>query len=179
MNDDINEMIENDEYDESWKISNADLANWAIKKIKEEQAYTERLTTIAKNEISRLNERIMELEARADKRTSFLKGKLREYFEKVSEGKKETKTQISYELLDGKLVYKKPQLKMVPDKVKLLEAIKSTPGYEFLIKTTEEVDWAQFKTMCDIVDGKVISVQTGEVIEEIYVEESEPKFEIK
>lgn len=171
-------LMESEDAKDCWKIANGDLANWAVRKIKEEEADTERLITIAKNEISRYSEKIMELEARLENRTGFLKGKLREYFESISEGKKETKTQVSYELLDGKLVYKKPQYKMIPDKEKLIALCEANNMPEF-IKTKKEFDWAAYKKECEIIDGNVVNTQTGDILDCIEIEEEDARFDVK
>ena len=154
------------------------LANWALKKIKEEDAEAERLKAIAIEEMEDLQRQITLIEERKDRRTSFLKGKLYEYFQKVNH--KETKTQENYKLLDGSLVWKKPSQKMVPDKEKLLEYVKQHNMTEF-VKVKEEVDWSTYKKECEIVDGKAVNVQTGDILppDIISVDDVPGSFEIK
>ena len=167
------------EEDSAEFVINTDyLANWALKKIKEEDAEAERLKAIAMEEMEDLQRQITLIEERKDRRTGFLKSKLYDYFNKVDH--KETKTTESYKLLDGSLVWKKPSLKMVPDKDKLLEYVKKHGMPEF-VKVKEEVDWAKYKMECEIVDGKAVNVQTGDMLppDIILVDEVKGSFDIK
>ena len=163
---------------EEFKITNDGAANWALKKIKEEQAERDRIVEIAENEIKDIHEKIEKLDARLESKTGFLKIKLFEYFGTVEH--KETKTQENYKLLDGSLVWKKPAQKMVPDKDKLLAYVKEHNMTEF-VKVKEEVDWANYKKECEIADGKAVNVQTGEMLPEelIAIEDVPGSFDIK
>lgn len=168
--------VEEIEAEEGWSIGNDSAADWAVKKIAEENEEIDRLIAIAQNDISRLNERIMEYEARREKKTGFLKSKLWAYFQQVKT--KETKTQQSYELLSGKLVYKKPARKMIPNKEMLIAKCKADGMIDY-IKTKEELDWANYKKFCDINGDNVVDVRTGEVIEGIEIEDVPGSFDIK
>ena len=83
-------------------------ADWAIGKIKEEQENTIRLRQIAISKIVELQNKIKELDERTERRTGNLKALLMDYMQTVKPTK-QTKTQTQYELLSGKLVWKKQQ----------------------------------------------------------------------
>ena len=169
---------EQEEGRSEFKIDSDRLSDWAIRKIKEEQEEHDRIVAIAKEEIEELNKQISLLDKTLESRTGYLKSKLYEYFRTVEH--KATKTQESYKLLSGSLVWKKPSQKLVPDKDKLLAYVKEHNMPEF-VKVKEEIDWATYKKECEIVDGKAVNVQTGELLPEdiITVENVPGSFDIK
>ena len=178
------ERIDDFSWDEEEKtefiIDSDNLANWAVKKIKEEQAEHDRLVEIAKAEIEEINKQIEKLNQSLESKTGFLKGKLYEYFSKVEH--KETKTQESYKLLDGSLVWKKPTTKIVKgndeawDSALLFYLEESQPE---LIEVVKKPLWAEFKKNLVINDGQVVDMATGEVLGFIKAEEEPGKFDIK
>ena len=125
-----------------------------------------------------LDRKAEEIEKRLESDTRYFKSQLFAYFQTVE--KKETKTQQSYKLLSGSLVYKKPSQKMVPNKEKLLDYCKTNNMPEF-VKVKEDFDWATYKKECEIVDGHVVNVQTGDLLPEdlITIEDDPGKFEVK
>lgn len=163
---------------EGFVIDSDQKASWALKIIKAETDEAGRLMQIADSQIEELVNKKMEIKEKLDHKTGYLKGLLYRYFETVQH--KETKTQESYKLLDGSLVYKKPSVKMVPDKEKLLAYCKANNMPEF-VKVKEELDWASYKKECEIIDGQVVNVQTGDMLpdEVIQVEEEPGKFDVK
>lgn len=115
-------------------------ADWAISIIKQEQAEQERL-------INSIDEQIEILQAKRERildndKCRFLKGKLNQYFESITDGKKELKTCIKYKLANGELVYKKPQVKYERDNDKILAWLSDNNKYEY-IKTNPSVDWSE------------------------------------
>jgi len=174
---DIEEDEENEEKDE-FVIDSDKLAEWAVKQIRKETEECDRLVELAKAEIAELNKKIEQSVSRCESSTGYLKGKLLEYFNTVEH--KETKTQETYKLLSGSLIFKKPAQKMSPDKDKLLAYVKANDMPEF-VKVKEEVDWAGYKKECEIVDGKVVNTQTGDLLPEdvITVEEVPGQFDVK
>lgn len=170
--------VEEDEEEKEFTIVSDLMAEWALKQIKKAEEERDRLVALAKEEIDDLERQIEIHTLRCENSTNYLKGKLQEYFNTVEH--KETKTQESYKLLSGSLVMKKPTQKMVPDKDKLLAYVKENNMPEF-VKVKEEVDWALYKKECEIVNGKVVTVETGDVLPEdiISVEEVAGEFNIK
>lgn len=179
------EMIEEFEYED--KLPNeingftviSDLqCEYCLKKIRKATEQHDRLVELAKAEIEELQEKIKELDAKLESETGYLKSLLFDYFNKVEH--KETKTQESYKLLSGSLVFKKPTQKMEPNREKLLEYVKANNMPEF-VKTKEDVDWAAYKKECQIVGDKVVNIQTGDLLPEdlITVEEVPGEFSVK
>ena len=68
---------------------------------------------------------------------------------------------------------------LVPDKSAIIERFKSQGDSEF-IKVKEELDWNGYKSRLFISDsGDVLDKETGEIIKDVAVEETETKFEVK
>ena len=84
------------------------------------------------------------------------------YFETVPS--KETKTQKSYKLLAGTLVFKKPTTKIVHNDDKLLEYLEENDGKDY-IKLKKSIDWAEFKKTLTVSDtGEVVDTELGTII---------------
>lgn len=174
----MNELDEQlyDVEEEGFRVDSDQKADWCVKKIKEEEKNTQRIIDLAEQEIERLTVRIAEEKAKLDQSTSYLKYQLYQFFRNASV--KETKTQESYQLLSGKLVRKKPSQKMVPDKERLIEMCEANNMPEF-IKIKKDFDWASYKKECEIVGGRVVNVQTGDILDCISVEDVPESFEVK
>lgn len=178
------ERIDSFSWDEEenteFTINSDNLANWAVKKIKEEQAEHDRLVGIAKAEIEEITKQIEKLDQSLESKTGFLKSKLFEYFAKVEH--KQTKTQESYKLLDGSLVWKKPATKIVKgndeawDTALLSYLEESQPE---LVEIIKKPLWNEFKKNLAINDGQVVDMATGEVLDFIKAAEDPGKFDIK
>ena len=140
-------------------------ADWAINIIKQEQAEQERL-------INSIDEQIEILKAKKERiaendKCRFLKGKLNQYFESITDGKKELKTCIKYKLANGELIFKKSQKKYERDDKAILEWLNQHDKYDY-IKVTHSVDWSALK------DADFLNEVNG--ITEI---DTEPTFEVK
>jgi len=181
------EFMVDDEYElytamedqpETFTIDSDQKADWALKVIKQETEESERLLRIADEHIAQINTQKEQITQSLENRTRYLKSLLHQYFMTVPH--KETKTQEQYKLLDGSLVFKKPSFKMAPDREKLLAYVKANNLHDF-VKIKEDVDWAAYKKECEIVDGKVVNVQTGDMLPEdiITVEEDPGEFVVK
>ena len=166
------------ELDESFSITDDKLADWALRKIKDEEAERDRLINIANDQIAELNIRINQLETQCENKTKFLKGHLATYFGTVPH--KETKTQESYKLLSGSLVMKKATTKIIHDDDGLLDYLQANDGEDY-IKIKKSVDWAEFKKNLVIQDGQVIDKELGIVIDSkiCSVEDVPASFDIK
>ena len=172
-------MIENEVYQEGFVIDDDNKADWALKKIKEEKIQTDRLKAIALNQIVELQNKMVELDNEYDRKTSFLKEQLKNYFASIDEGKKETKTQYSYRLLSGTLVFKKPSKKInKTDDEAVIEYLAESGRDEF-IKISASVNWAEFKKQLEITDNGVVDKETGAVVTGIEIEDVPETFDIK
>ena len=164
--------------EENFKIENDKTAEWALTQIQEAEAERDRLITIAEEKIKDLTDKIEELNSHYENETKYLRSCLAMYFETVKS--KETKTQKSYKLLSGTLIFKKPSVKIVHDDEKLLEYLEANDGKDY-IKIKKSVDWAEFKKTLAIEDGKIIDTELGTVIPKKVcdVEEVPASFNIK
>lgn len=165
--------------DETFKITNDKTADWAVTQIHEAEDERDRLIALAEEKIKELNDRIEELKSKCDSDTAYLKSCLIEYFQTIKP--KETKTQKTYKLISGTLVFKKPSTKITHDDEKLLAYLKANDGSEF-IKVKESIDWAEFKKQLTISDnGEVIDAGLGIVLADdiCAVEDVPASFNIK
>lgn len=159
--------------EENFKIENDKTADWAITQIKEVEEECNRLVALANNKIDELNATIENLKVKCENDTKFLRSCLAMYFETVPS--KETKTQKSYKLLSGTLVFKKPSVKINHDDEKLLDFL---DGTEY-VETKKSLKWGEYKKLLTISDGKVIDSETGEIVEGCSVEDVPASFNIK
>lgn len=165
-----------EEIKEGFVIRDDNAAEWALQKIFDEKAELERLKALADSQIAVIMDKVEAAEKRFTSRTGYLKKALGEYMLIVSEQCKKTKTQLSYRLLSGSLIYKKPVVKIVKDDTKLLEYVKEhSPEY---VKHTEAVDWAGFKKTLT-VSGDAVVDSNGEVVSCLDVEETPGEFMIR
>lgn len=165
--------------EENFKIDNDKTADWAITQIHEAENERDRLIKLAQDQINDLTAKIQELTDKCDNNTAYLKSCLIEYFQTIEP--KETKTQKSYKLLSGTLVFKKPSTKIVHNDEKLLEYLENNDGNDF-IKIKKSVDWAEFKKQLTVSDdGNVVDTELGIVIpnEICAIEEVPASFNIK
>ena len=149
-------------------------ADWAIGKIKEEQENTNRLRLIATSKIAELQSRIKELDERTERRTGYMKALLMDYMQTVKPTK-QTKTQTQYELLSGKLVWKKQQPLYERDETALLTWAETTVPE--LVKVKKEVSWTDLKKQADVSGDKLLL--DGEIIPGVTVVEREDVFEVQ
>lgn len=170
------------ENNEVFIIDNDQKADWAIRKIKEAQEERDRLLKIAEERLAELNEQIEGINLAYENSANYFKGALRAYFETEYVKKKETKTQQSYQLLSGKLVFKKPAVKIVKpkDETALMSYLEANEFNEF-IETKKTTKWAEFKKTITIDEssGKVVSTDTGELLQFIETEQTEGQFDVK
>lgn len=161
---------------EAFTINDDGLAEWSLKKVLEEQAEYDRLKALADAQIEEIKEKLLAAEKRMNSRTGFLKGCLSDYM--MRQQCKETKTQMTYQLLSGKLVFKKPSIKLVQDEEKLLEYLESNNLTDY-IQTTKKVRWGEFKKSISTEDDYIIDTNTGEIIDCVKVEDVPGSFEVK
>lgn len=156
-------------------IDTDEAAEWALKKVLAAKKEKERLTALIDAERDILDRKQEEVDKRYERDTSYLLFKLGEYFKTVEH--KETKTQESYQLLSGKLVFKKPTQKLEQDENTLLEWCKqNAPEY---VKTKQSVEWGQIKKCMQIVGDAVIYGATGEIVQGVAVSEVAGVFDVK
>ena len=161
-----------EEQQEGFKIDSDSKAEWAVKRIKEAEREQNRLLALVDEERAELDVREKEILDNYAKKTDGLKALLEEYLraQYAKEEARETNTQITYQLLSGKLVYKKSGLELKQNADALVNWCKE--HLPDAIKVTYEPKWAEIKKKIKVVDGIPVYAPTGEVVdgvEETYV----------
>ena len=114
-----------------------------------------------------------------DKRQKRIVAELRVLAEQVPQ--KEAKTQSKVELLSGSVVIKKP--KQVPNAIeidKLIEWAKENAYNNYYKEEViEKLQWNELKKDIQVIDGKPIFVNTGEILEGVTIEDKPEEVVIK
>lgn len=167
----VDETVEH----EGFCVNNDEKAEWALKKIIEETAETQRYINVCQTMINEYQLKIQMAEAQLESKTAFFRSQLNQYFEIVPHSK--TKTQETYKLPSGTLKKKFPQPEFVRDDEKLVKWLKEH-GCTELVKTKELPDWAELKKKVN-VSGQSVVTEDGEIVDGITVQERPPVFEIE
>ena len=161
-----------EEQQDGFKIDSDSKAEWAVKRIKEAEREQNRLLALVDEERAELDAREKKILDNYAKKTDGLKAMLEEYLraQYAKEEARETNTQITYQLLSGKLVYKKSGLELKQNADVLVNWCKEhLPN---AVKVTYTPKWAEIKKNIKVVDGIPVYAPTGEVVdgvEEAYV----------
>ena len=160
---------------EPFRIDNDQKAEWALAKIREEQAEAQRIMNVCKSMILHYEEQMKKAEEGLEKKTAYLKGQLEQYFDSVE--KRRTKTQEVYKLPSGTLRRKYPGPQFKRDDDALVKWLKERNMKDY-IKVKETADWANLKKAIQVVGDKVVD-ENGEVVEGITVVDRPPVFEVE
>lgn len=177
--DEFDVETEADQEEQRFVIDSDTKAEWAIRKIAEEQAEHDRLVGCCQEEIDRYKERQEDYHQRFERRTANLRAMLLEYFCTVPV--KETKTQQKYELPSGSLVLKKASSDFKADTDKLRDWLEGNQMTDYL-KTEVSPKWAQVKKQLDITPfGAIMFKETGEILPDdcVTIETKPERFEVK
>ena len=120
----INDKIQEDK--QEFIIDTDRKAEWALMKIREEKAESQRLINLCNSEIIRYQAALKKAQDALESKTGYMKAKLLEYFQTVP--RKTSKTQETYKLPSGTLKMKFPAPEYVKDEDKLTEWLKKM-GY--------------------------------------------------
>lgn len=161
-----------EEQQDGFKIDSDSKAEWAVKRIKEAEREQNRLLALVDEERAELDVREKEILENYAKKTDGLKALLEEYLraQYAKEEARETNTQITYQLLSGKLVYKKSGLELKQNADVLVNWCKE--HLPDAVNVTYTPKWAEIKKNIKVVDGIPVYAPTGEVVdgvEEAYV----------
>ena len=161
-----------EEQQDGFKIDSDSKAEWAVKRIKEAEREQNRLLALVDEERAELDVREKEILDNYAKKTDGLKALLEEYLraQYAKEEARETNTQITYQLLSGKLVYKKSGLELKHNADVLVNWCKE--HLPDAVNVTYTPKWAEIKKNIKVVDGIPVYAPTGEVVdgvEEAYV----------
>ena len=156
-------------------IDNDSKAEWAVRKIKEAQDEHDRISALITEEEQKLALRKEQIAKKLESDTSYLKYLLNNYMQTVT--CKESKTQKTYQLLSGKLVYKYGGTEWIKDEDKLL-AWAEVDDPE-LVKVKKSVDWASLKKRLSVTDNGEVVTESGELLDFIRTEKKPDGFDIK
>ena len=161
-----------EEQQDGFKIDSDSKAEWAVKRIKEAEREQNRLLALVDEERAELDAREKKILDNYAQKTDGLKALLEEYLraQYAKEEARETNTQITYQLLSGKLVYKKSGLELKQNADVLVNWCKE--HLPDAVKVTYTPKWAEIKKNIKVVDGVPVYAPTGEVVdgvEEAYV----------
>lgn len=169
---------EPEEEKQPFVILDDDLAEWALKRIKEAEDEHTRLIALVDKEQEKLDERRRYFDNQLERDTAFLKAALADYMRRVP--CKSTKTQDSYQLLSGKLVRRKAGVDYEVNAEALAKWLNEN-GREDLVKVTVAPRWGDLKKLLtgDTESGAVTIASTGEMVEGVKAIENPEKFTIK
>lgn len=165
-----------DEPNQEFEIDNANVADWAIEKIKEEEARIALFVQVANEKIEDLKTKIADETRKSEGRTGYLKHKLAEYLDRDDVPAKQTKTKKTLTLPSGKIDVIFPKKTIIARNGKDIKTNENLINYckenspEF-IATKESIKWADFKKVLTIdSDGNVIDTLTGEFLSDLTVD---------
>ena len=123
--------------------------------------------------------KIDEVNRKCDTNVAYQRRKLRAFFDTVPH--RGTKTTEAYDLPSGKLSFTFAKRKLNPDRTAIIERMKKNGETEFIkVKTTVDLDWSGYSKRLIMSDeGEVIDRETGEVVSDVVIEMTEPKFDVK
>ena len=156
-----------------FRITNDLMADWAVEKINAARAERDRLVSLVQEKIEQLQEKRQLYMSNYEENTSYLRGKLMDYFLTVKT--QNTKTMKKYKLVSGTMVLKRQQPLYERDEGALLAWAETTVPE--LVKVTKEVSWADLKKQTDISGDKLLL--DGEIIPGVTVVEREDVFEVQ
>lgn len=152
-----------EEEKETWFVKDDVSADWCIDKIIESKVALRRFEMTVNTKISQLKLNLKKEQDSINNEITFFESKLREYFEKVEDKAKETKTQKTYKLPSGSLKYKKEVTTFDYNKDKLLEVAEEYDMNDY-IKVKKDFDWANFKKNLSIEGNSIVNKETGEIV---------------
>ena len=173
----MTELLETSEreHPEAYAIRTDAEADRALEKIKDARAEYERMENACRERIAEFEARIKTAQIAFEREVDYYVRLLHEYFCSVPH--KATKTQETYSLPSGKLVWKKESVSIRRDEDTLLAWAKANAPQ--LVKTTEETCWNDLKKALTEKNGRFIFAETGEVVPGLTLVEVPGRFEVK
>lgn len=172
----LNEYLDQEEQvNEGFKVNDDQTANWALRKIKQYQDKQKSNNELAQAEIEKIESWNKQENEKAQQSIDYFQSLLAHYAMKKREEDPKFKSQ---KLPHGYIGFRKKQPKWNYQDDVLLETLKKNQLTDF-IKVKEQLDKASIKKAFEVVDGKVINPDTGEVIEGVSVEEQGEDFTVK
>lgn len=160
---------------EGFKIEDDQSANWALRKIKSLKQQMQQNLNLAEAEIERIAEWEKQENGKIEQSIDYFQGLLAKYAMQKREEDPRFKT---LSLPHGKIGFRKKQSKWIYNDDQLLDTLTKHNLNDY-IKVKYQPDKAQIKKAFEVVDGKVVDVDTGVIIEGITVEEQGEDFNVK
>lgn len=164
----------------NFKISDLDSANWAFRKLAAIERKRKEIKELADREIERIKDWQQQEEEGLNNSKEFFEGLLTEYFVRQKEVDPKFKISTPY----GKVSSRKQQPKWNYEDEKLIGYLEHYKPE--LIRIKKEVNKNEFKEAIQekdgfilMDDGKIVSNETGELIEGVTVEERPDSINIK
>ena len=156
---------------EAWSIQNDSTADWALRKIREDERILAGHEETAQREIERVNEWIERMRHKAASDTAYLRGALESYMRGVNDVDPKRK---SLALPNGSLQLRKDLAKWNwPETGEEYSALLSYATEHKLTRVRVELDKAGIKKACCITDAGQVVDANGEIVPGIIVEESQ------
>lgn len=155
-------------------VDNEQKANWALRKIKQMREQIEKTNSIAESEIQNIEQWSSEENDKCLQSIDYFQSLLAEYAMNLKDKDPKFK---SLKLPNGRIGFRKRQPKWTYDDDKVLQALKDAE-MDDLIRVRESPKKDDIKKVFEVINGRVVNPNTGEVIEGITVEEQPDNFNV-
>lgn len=159
---------------EAFEVTNNSSANWALRKIKQQQNQQKENNSLAETEIEKINSWADSENEKAQRSIDYFQGLLAYYALKQRESDPKFK---KLELPNGKIKFTKQQPKFNYDDDVLINYLKKSERTD-LIKIKESPDRATVKKTFTLQGEKLVDAETGEFVEGVSIEHREDKFSV-
>jgi len=164
-----------EELKEEFKLDNDMKAEWAICQIKAKKDEMERMIKVCEGMIEEYRTVMKKEVEKFENGTSYLKGKLMQYFEGCN--KQKTKTAETYRLPSGTLKKKFGTITFDRDEDTLIKWLVDNHKDSEFLETQYKLKWNELKKSCNFSGDKLITAD-GEVVEGVILVQQADKFEI-
>ena len=169
-------LPETDEERQGIRITNPDMASWAMRKLAKCVEKKRSINEQADLEILRINDwRKAEL-ARIERDEAFFTGLLAEYHASILAVDPKA---ITLHLPHGTTQFRKQPPEFKRDDAKLLAFLEADPSRAEFIRLKREPDWAKLKPTLILGPNGQVVTQDGEVVPGVVYEERPPAFSVK
>ncbi|MEA3272456.1 MAG: host-nuclease inhibitor Gam family protein [Patescibacteria group bacterium] len=175
----LSEHPAEDQLHDKFRVNTDQKAEWVLNKIKERHEEYDRLAKACQEQSDFYSLKKNWYLDQAQKETSYFKGLLSDYFEKVPH--KKTKTQKKYSLPSGDLIRKKQNPEYIRDDEQILGFLGENNLVEF-IKNKPQVNWVDLKAQIEIKESqgnKQTAFLDGKMIDGLNIQERPDIFEVK
>lgn len=157
-------------------IDNDQKAEWALKRIREEEEEADRKAKICRAEIMRYESMIADIQDEYERKTDFLHGLLENYFNTVSH--KKTKTKETYALASGTMVLKHSAPKTVKDDDVLIRWLSENNPEYVKTEVITKPAWGEFKKTLTVSGCEYVTAD-GQIVEGVYAVEQPDVFTLE